>query len=75
VTFAEWLDAQMLERGLTQAELASKVGVSQQAVSLWLQGERSPGVRSVNRLARLFEAATDRILELLDGFEWSKVPS
>jgi len=49
--FADRLRALMAERGLTQAQLAEKIGVGQPAISMMLQRACRPQRRTVQRLA------------------------
>lgn len=51
--------------GLTQAEVAQRVGVSGQAVYGWERGLSSPSVANVVRLETLFGLAQGRLLLLL----------
>lgn len=41
--------------GLTQSELAIRVGVTQMAVSHWESGRRHPGLEALVRLGELFD--------------------
>jgi lambda repressor-like predicted transcriptional regulator len=50
-TFAQALDAAMRERGLSQSELAQRVGIGQPAISMMLARECRPQKRTVRRLA------------------------
>lgn len=50
-TFAERLRAIMAEQGLTQAELAAKVGIGQPAISNMLNRTCSPQRKTVQKLA------------------------
>lgn len=54
------------ESGLTQRELASKVGVSMAAVSLWEKDSSEPGARKLEDLAKALNCST---LWLLTGDE------
>ncbi len=40
--------------GYTQAEVARKIGVSRQAISLWAQGKSVPNLKNLAELAELF---------------------
>lgn len=51
-------------RGLTQFELALKVGVQPQTVYLWESGRRMPLVPQLRQLGRLFERCSDEIVLL-----------
>ena len=41
-------------KGLTQAELATKLGVTRQAVSLYEKGQRKPKIETLKKLAEYF---------------------
>lgn len=49
-------------RGWSQAQLASKLGISASAVGMYEQGRREPSLEQVVRLAALFEVSTDYLL-------------
>lgn len=53
--FAQWLDATMQQRGLSQAALAREVGVADAQVSRWRRGQVTPSVRYLQRLAGAFD--------------------
>ncbi|MGL4423737.1 MAG: helix-turn-helix domain-containing protein [Gemmataceae bacterium] len=50
-TFAERLQHWMLVRGLTQAQLAAKVGIGQPAVSMFLKRDSRPQMKTVHKFA------------------------
>ncbi|MBQ6600480.1 MAG: helix-turn-helix transcriptional regulator [Clostridia bacterium] len=50
-------------RGMSQEELAEKVGVSRQAVSKWETGEALPEITKLKALADLFGVTTDFLLD------------
>ena len=50
------------ERGLSQEELASQLGVSRQAISKWERGEASPDVDNLIGLARFYGVSVDELL-------------
>ncbi len=50
------------EKGMTQEELAEKMGVSPQAVSKWENGNAMPEVALLVLLAQILECSTDSIL-------------
>lgn len=43
----------LAQKGMTQKQLAARVGVGESAVSLWLSGKREP---TMSKLKRLCEA-------------------
>lgn len=49
-------------KGLSQEELAEKVGVSRQAVSKWETGEALPEITKLKALAEIFGVTTDFLL-------------
>lgn len=51
-------------RGLTQAELASHIGVSYGAIGMWETGKREPDNSTLICLADFFGVTTDEILGL-----------
>ena len=50
------------EHGLTQAQLATRVNVSPQAVSKWENGDAMPDVAMLGILAQIFEVSTDYLI-------------
>jgi transcriptional regulator with XRE-family HTH domain len=52
--FAGWLQASMLNRGLSQAQLARSVGVADTQVSRWRRGHVVPTLQYLQRLADTF---------------------
>lgn len=51
------------ERGMTLADVASKVGVIPNAVWRWEAGERTPSIETVKRLAALFDCTIDELVD------------
>lgn len=49
-------------KGLTQMELADKLGISFQAVSNWERGISMPDISKLGELSELFEVSIDEIL-------------
>ena len=50
------------KRGITQMELANRLGISFQAVSNWERGISMPDIANLKLLAEIFETTTDEIL-------------
>lgn len=48
--------------GMTQEEVAEKVGVSRQAVAKWEKGETQPDIESCVKLADLFGVSVDALV-------------
>lgn len=51
-----------IENGLTQTELASLLFTSQDTISLWERNKSLPDVKSVIKMANIFNVSTDYIL-------------
>ena len=51
------------EKGLTQEELASHMGVSPQAVSKWENDQTCPDISALPKLSRLLGVSVDELLE------------
>ena len=49
-------------RGLSQEELAGRLGVSRQSVSLWEQGETNPTVENIYAMADVLEVSFDELM-------------
>lgn len=71
MTFHEHLARRRKALGLSQEELAAKIGVSRQAVSKWETGDSTP---DLNRLLALAEAL-DTSLDTLCGREAAEPPA
>lgn len=52
--------------GLTQLELADRIGVSVNAVSAWENDSFEPNSNSLKKLSQLFSCSTDYLLDLTD---------
>lgn len=50
------------QRGLTQEDIAEKLGVSRQAVAKWEKGETMPDIESCVKLADIFETTVDMLI-------------
>lgn len=54
--------------GLTQDQLAAKLGVTAQAVSKWENDQSCPDISALPKLAEIFGISTDALLGREDGF-------
>lgn len=50
------------DRQLSQAQLAEQLYVSRQAISKWEQGETTPDLETLVKLAALFEVSLDELV-------------
>ncbi|MBQ8309942.1 MAG: helix-turn-helix transcriptional regulator [Clostridia bacterium] len=62
-TFGIKIAALRKERGMTQAELAEKMGVTDKAVSKWERDLSYPDVALLPRLAELFGISVDELMQ------------
>jgi transcriptional regulator with XRE-family HTH domain len=69
------------KRGITQMELANRLGISFQAVSNWERGVAMPDIGNLKLLAQVLETTTDCILgdertaQIISAAEEGKTPS
>lgn len=59
---AQVLREQLNGSDMTQDELAGRLGVTQTAVSYWVNDHREPDLTTVCRIADIFEVSVDRML-------------
>lgn len=52
------------ENGMTQLELADKMGVTDKAVSKWERGLSCPDVSTIPKLAELFGVSVDELMQV-----------
>lgn len=52
------------DKGLTQLELAEKMGVTDKAVSKWGRDLSSPDINSIPKLAEIFEISVDKLMQV-----------
>ena len=60
--FSETLARLRRERGLTQAELASRLGISKSAISMYERGNREPELELLEAMADLFGVGVNVLL-------------
>ena len=52
------------EKGMTQLELAEKMGVTDKAVSKWERDLSFPDINSIPKLAEIFEISVDELMQI-----------
>ncbi len=62
MTFSERLANARKEKGFTQSDVAEKLNVSFQAVSLWERGETTPEIDKLADIASLYQVSLDWLL-------------
>ena len=51
-----------IERGLSQVDLAKKLGVSKQSISNWENDNIQPSIEMLLKISRIFSVSTDYLL-------------
>ncbi len=64
--FGKVLNYLMKEKGITQTILAKEIGVSQRAVSKWVNSQSEPTATAIANCAVYFGVTTDYLLGLED---------
>lgn len=64
MNFAEHLMSLRKQRGWSQEELGSQIGVTRQTVSKWEMGQSTPELEKLVELAKLFNMSIDRLVGL-----------
>jgi len=64
--FSDRVTALMKKSGLSQKELASKAGVTESAMSYYVNGSRTPRSDVLTRMAKELETTTDYLLGTSD---------
>ena len=64
MSFSELLKECRKKQGVSQAELAARLGVTQQAVGKWETGRSTPDPQTVARLAEILDTPSDVLLGL-----------
>ena len=63
-TFGNMVAALRKEKGMTQLELAEKMGVTDKAVSKWERDLSFPDVSSIPKLAEILEVSVDELMQV-----------
>lgn len=62
-TFGNMIATLRKERGMTQLELAEKMGVTDKAVSKWERDLSFPDVNTLPKLAEIFDVTVDELMQ------------
>ena len=54
IKIGKFIASQRKEHGLTQSQLAEKLGITDKAVSKWENGKTKPGAQIIRKLAELY---------------------
>ena len=63
-TFGMMISSLRKEKGMTQLELAEKMGVTDKAVSKWERDLSFPDINSIPKLAEVFEVSVDELMQV-----------
>lgn len=63
-TFGMMISSLRKERGMTQLDLAQKMGVTDKAVSKWERDLSFPDVNTLPKLAAIFEVSVDDLMQV-----------
>ncbi len=63
-TFGNMVAALRKEKGMTQLELAEKMGVTDKAVSKWERDLSFPDVSSISKLAEILGVSVDELMQV-----------
>lgn len=63
-TFGNMIAVLRKEKGMTQLELAEKMGVTDKAVSKWERDLSFPDVSSLPKLAEIFDVSVDELMQV-----------
>ncbi|CAN5639902.1 MAG: helix-turn-helix transcriptional regulator [Iamia sp.] len=72
--FSACLKGELEASGLSQAQLARQVGVSQQTVSKWLGAETQPRIKLLPALAQALQLSTTELSATLVSYNGSSQP-
>ena len=74
MTFGEKLLALRKKNGLTQEDLAERLGVSRQAVARWERGDTSPDIKNLRLICRVFSVSADFMIDHEAEEDYSDTP-
>lgn len=74
-TMGEIIASKRKALGMTQNELASKMGVTDKAVSKWERELSCPDVNSLPKLASIFDMTVDELMQIKDENKQSEKKS
>ena len=63
-TLGRMISSLRKEKGMTQLELAEKMGVTDKAVSKWERDLSFPDINSIPKLAEVFEVSIDELMQV-----------
>lgn len=70
--FGEKIRALRLEKGLTQTQLADKIGLVKGSISAYEQGKKYPSIEVLIKLCSVFDVSSDYLIGLSDDMHLMK---
>jgi transcriptional regulator with XRE-family HTH domain len=67
MNISERIQALRKAKGMSQEDLAERIGVSRQAISKWESGQSSPDIENVILLSDIFQVTTDYLLKGIES--------
>lgn len=71
--FGNYIYSLRRRAGITQAEMAEQLGVTNKAVSKWETGKAKPKTDTLRRMANLFGISIDELLQIREGEKEMKI--
>ena len=71
--FGNYIYSLRCRAGITQAEMAEQLGVTNKAVSKWETGKAKPKTNTLRRMASLFGISIDELLHIREGKKEMKI--
>ena len=65
--FGNYIYERRCKTGMTQAEMAERLGVTNKAVSKWETGKAKPTTNTLRKMAALFGLSVDELLQIREG--------
>jgi CYTH domain-containing protein/DNA-binding XRE family transcriptional regulator len=65
--FGNYIYERRCKAGMTQAEMAERLGVTNKAVSKWETGKAKPTTNTLRKMAALFGLSVDELLQIREG--------
>ena len=65
--FGNYIYERRCKTGMTQAEMAERLGVTNKAVSKWETGKSKPTTNTLRKMAALFGLSVDELLQIREG--------
>lgn len=52
-----------IKKNMSQKDVADKLGVSKEMISIWVTGRRNPSLNSIKKIAAVFDVPTNYFIE------------